>query len=47
MNVKVEIELSASAEEKDKKEMYGAAEFLTTDTDSIYISQPKGKAIIW
>ncbi len=43
MNVKVEIELSASAEEKDKKEMYGAAEFLTNDADSIYIYQPKGK----
>ena len=44
MNVKVEIELCASVKQKDKKEMYGAAEFLTNDTDSIYIYQPKGKS---
>jgi len=44
MNVKVEIELYASVKQKDKKEMYGAAEFLTNDTDSIYIYQPKGKS---
>jgi len=44
MNVKVEIELCASAKQEDKKEMYGAAEFLTNDTDSIYIYQPKGKS---
>ena len=44
MNVKVEIELCVSAKQKDKEEMYGAAEFLTNDTDSIYIYQPKGES---
>jgi repressor LexA len=44
MNVKVEIELCASVKQKDKKEMYGAAEFLTNDSDSIYIYQPTGES---
>jgi len=43
MNVKVEIDLCASPTEKDKEEMYDAAEYLTNDVDSITIVQQKGK----
>ena len=38
MNVKVKIELCASVKQKDKKEMYGAAEFLTADVVEFDIS---------
>jgi len=44
MNVKAEIELSSSPKEKDKEEMYDAAEYLTNDTASIYTYQHKSES---
>ncbi len=43
MNVKVEIELCSPPSKKEREEMYGAAEFLTDETDSIYIYQPRNQ----
>ncbi len=43
MNVKVEIELCSPPSKKEREEMYGAAEFLTDETDSIYIYQPQSQ----
>ena len=39
MNVKVKVELCASPEERDREDMYSAAESLTNEMDSIYIYQ--------
>ena len=43
MNVKVKIELSSPPDKKDREEMYDAAEYLTNETDSIYIYQPRSQ----
>jgi len=43
MNVKVKIELCLPPKKKDQEEMYDAAEFLTNETNSIYIYQPQSK----
>ena len=43
MNVKVKIELCSPPKKKDQEEMYDVAEFLTNETDSIYIYQLQSK----
>lgn len=44
MNVKVEVELDCSVKDKHRKEMYNAAERLTDDKKSVFISIPSNRS---